>query len=93
MPARFRNFDAGGHLRAAHPAGQHWLAQALGERHQPFCGQRRMRHALRTKHGEQAVIIGIGGHDLQHLGVAVGQCVAKDVDRIVAAPVRRQQSG
>ena len=81
---------AGRNFRAAHPTRQHRLAESLGVGLQLLGDLRGIGHVLRRQDDQHAVDAGILRRDLQRLRIALGLGVAQDVDRIVVAPLRRQ---
>src|SRR5437868_11158629 len=81
------NIDPSGNFASSHPAGQNWLSGRVGVRFQSLGSLRRLRHALRTRDGEEAINIWITRGNFQGLGITFRQGVTQDVDGIVVAPV------
>lgn len=81
---------AGGHLIAAHPAGEQGFAAAFGQLPQALGSGGGIGHRLGREDHQQAIAAGISEGDLDGAPIALRIGVAKDVDGIGVAPLGRQ---
>ena len=61
-------------------------------RGQPFGNARGVCHTLRSQNYQQAIAIGIFDRDFQRAGISLRIGIAKDVNRVVVAPMRWENS-
>ena len=78
------------HFGAAHPTGEHRLFDAGEDAAHLVGGLGGVGHVLGGEDDHEAVAVGVGDGGLDRFGVARGVGVAQDVNRVVVAPVARQ---